>query len=214
VPPVAAKIPHESTAAGYARQDDYFWLRGKEKLEVQHYLQAENDYTAAVMKPTEGLQAQLYDEMLSHIKQTDLAVPYKLGGYYYYSRTEAGKQYPIYARRRGNMHAPEHVTLDLNRLAAGKKFLALGSYAVSDDGHLLAYSLDETGYRQYTLYVKDLRTGAILPERIERVDDVVWAGDNKTLFYVTEDPVSKRNDKFFRHKLGTRAHDLVYDEKD
>ncbi|MBC5829627.1 MAG: S9 family peptidase [Candidatus Eremiobacteraeota bacterium] len=214
VPPVAAKIPHESTAAGYTRHDDYFWLRGKEKPEVARYLRAENAYTTAVMKPTESLQAQLYGEMLAHIKQTDLGVPYKLGAYYYYSRTQAGKQYPVYARRRANMRAPEQITLDLNVLATGKKFLALGSYTVSDDGNLLAYTLDETGYRQYTLYVKDLRTGAVMPERIKRVDDVVWASDNKTLFYVTEDPVSKRNDKFFRHKLRTTVYDLVYDEKD
>lgn len=214
VPPVVAKIPHASTAAGYTRTDDYFWLRGKEKPEVQQYLQAEKAYTTAVMKPTEPLQAQLYGEMLSHIKQTDLGVPYKLGAYYYYSRTKAGKQYPAYARRRASMRAPEQITLDLNVLARGKKFLALGSYAVSDDGNLLAYTLDETGYRQYTLYVKDLRTGAVMPERIKRVDDVVWASDNKTLFYVTEDPVSKRNDRFFRHKLRTTVYDLVYDERD
>jgi len=213
-PPVAAKIPHESTAAGYPRSDDYFWLRGKEKPEVQAYLHAENAYTDAVMKPTQALQAALYSEMLSHIKQTDLGVPYKLGGYYYYSRTEAGKQYPIYARRKGSMSAPEQVTLDLNALAAGKPFLGLGSYVVSDDGNLLAYSLDETGYRQYTLYVKDLRTGAVLPEHIERVDDVVWASDNKSLFFVTEDPVSKRNNQFFRHVMGSTTNDLVFDEKD
>ncbi|MDQ6933622.1 MAG: S9 family peptidase [Candidatus Eremiobacteraeota bacterium] len=213
-PPVALRIPHQTTAAGYVRHDDYFWLRGKDKAEVQQYLQAEKAYTAAVMKPTEPLQRQLYSEMLSHIKQTDLAVPYKLGAYYYYSRTQAGKQYPIYARRRGSMQAREQITLDLNALAAGRKFLALGSYVVSDDGNLLAYSLDNTGYRQYTLYIKDLRTGAVLPERLERVDDVVWASDNKTLFYVTEDPVSKRNDKFFRHKLGTGSYDLVYREQD
>ncbi len=213
-PPVAAKIFHQTTAAGYVRNDDYFWLRGKDKPDVQQYLKAEQVYTAAVMKPTEPLQRQLYSEMLSHIKQTDLGVPYKLGSYYYYSRTQAGKQYPIYARRRGSMHAPEQITLDLNVLAAGHKFLGLDSYVVSDDGNFLAYSLDYSGYRQYILFVKDLRTGTVMPERIERVDEVVWASDNKTLFYVTEDPVSKRNDKFFRHALRTTAYDLVYQEQD
>jgi oligopeptidase B len=213
-PPVAAKVAHPSEIHGYKRADDYFWLRQKSDPAVTTYLQAENAYTAAVMKPTEALQQRLYDEILSHIKQTDLQVPYKYGSYYYYSRTEEGKQYPIYARKRGSLGAPEEITLDLNVLAQGQKFLGLGTYEVSDDGKLLAYSLDTTGYRQYTLHVKNLTTGADLGESIPRVDDAAWASDNKTLFYVTEDEVSKRNDKFWRHTLGAATSELLYTEKD
>jgi oligopeptidase B len=213
-PPVAARIAHPSEINGYKRADDYFWLRQKSDPAVTSYLQAETAYTAAVMKPTEALQQRLYDEMLSHIKQSDLQVPYKYGDYYYYSRTEEGKQYPILARKRGSLDAPEEITLDLNVLAQGKKFLGLGLYEVSDDGNLLAYSLDTTGYRQYTLHVKNLATGAGLGESIPRVDDAAWASDNKTLFYVTEDEVSKRNDTFWRHTLGAPSSDVLYTEKD
>jgi oligopeptidase B len=163
---------------------------------------------------TQPLQQKLYGEMLGHVKQTDVNVPYRLGAYYYYSRTEEGKQYPIYARKKGSLDAPEEITLDLNELARGLKFLSLSSYRVSDDGNLLAYSTDNTGYRQYTLYIKDLRTGALLPEKIERVDTVMWAPDNKTIFYVTEDNVTKRSDSFYRHVLGTPANELVFHEPD
>ncbi len=213
-PPVAAKVAHEQAIHGALRRDDYFWLRQKTNDNVNAYLKAETAYAEAVMKPTQALQTKLYDEILSHIKQTDLSVPYRRGDYFYYSRTEEGKQYPIYARKRGSLDAPEEVTLDLNALAAGHAFLGLGAYQISDDGHLLAYSLDTTGYRQYTLHVKDLRTGKDLAEAIPRVDDVEWASDNATLFYTTEDDVSKRHDKFWRHALGASASTLLYEEKD
>ena len=137
--------------------------------------------------------------MISHIKETDDTVPYRQDKYFYYSRTVQGLQYPIYARKRGTVQAKEEITLDLNEMARGLKFLSLGAYAVSDDGNYLAYSTDTTGYRQYTLQIKDLRTGQILPEKIERVGSVMWATDNKTIFYSTEDAVTKRSDKFFRH---------------
>jgi len=213
-PPLAKKEAHVTHIHGYARSDDYFWLRKKGDAGATAYLQAENAYTTAVMKPTEALQKSLYDEMLSHIKQTDLQVPYRYGDYYYYSRTVEGKQYPIYARKRGSLDAPEEITLDLNELAKGHPFLGLGTYQVSDDGKLLAYSLDVTGYRQYTLHVKELATGKDLGVSIPRVDDVEWTSDNKTLLLVTEDAMSKRNDKFWRYKLGDKAPALVYDEKD
>src|SRR6185503_13723497 len=134
--------------------------------------------------------------------------------YFYFTRTEKGKQYPIFCRQKGSTQAPEEVVLDVNELAKGQKFMSIGAYVPSDDGNLLAYSTDNTGYRQYVLQVKDLRTGKLLSERIERVVSVSWASDNKTLFYVTEDPVTKRSDKFFRHVLGTEKSDLVYEEKD
>jgi oligopeptidase B len=166
------------------------------------------------MKPTESLQDKLYNEILSHIKQTDVNVPYRWGDYFYYSRTVEGKQYAIYCRKHGKLDAAEEVLLDLNEMAKGQKFMSIGSFAPSDDGNLLAYSTDNTGYRQYTLQIKNLKTGELLPERIERVDNVAWTADNKTVFYVTENPVTKRSDKFFRHVLGTDTYDLVYEEKD
>ncbi len=213
-PPVAKKVPKTGTLHDDTRVDNYYWLREKSNPEVTAYLNAENVYTDALMKPTEAFQGTLYKEMLGRIKQTDLTVPYHLGKYFYYSRTEEGKQYPIHCRKRDEANAREEVTLDLNELARGHKFLGLGAYSVSDDGNLLAYTLDTTGFRQYTLHVKDLRTGQLFPEQIERVDAAMWAQDNRTLFYVTEDPVTKRSDKFFRHTLGSDKSDLVYEEKD
>jgi oligopeptidase B len=213
-PPPTAKKPHVTKIHGDTLVDNYFWLREKSNPDVIAHLEAENAYTAAMTADTQPLQQKLYTEMLGHVKQTDVNVPYRLGGYYYYSRTEEGKQYPIYARKKGSLDAAEEITLDLNELAKGLKFLSLGSYRVSDDGNLLAYSTDTTGYRQYTLVIKDLRTGALLPEKIERVDTVMWATDNKTIFYVTEDAVTKRSDSFYRHVLGTAANDLVFHEPD
>ncbi|MFL6211866.1 MAG: S9 family peptidase [Pyrinomonadaceae bacterium] len=213
-PPVAKPVPKSDTTNGDTRVDNYFWLREKKNPEVISYLEAENAYTEAVMKPTADLQQKLYTEMLARIKQTDQNVPYKLGDYYYYTRTIEGQQYPIYARKHGSMDAKEEITLDLNEMAKGLKFMAVGAYAVSDDNNLLAYTTDSTGYRQYTLHVKDLRTGQMLPEKIERVDNVAWAQDNKTIFYVTEDDVTKRSDKFFRHTVGTDQSELLYEEKD
>ncbi len=213
-PPIAKRIPKKTTIHGDVLVDDYFWLREKTNPEVIAYLEAENAYTEAMMKPTEALQEALYKEMLARIKQTDLSVPYRDGNYYYYSRTEEGKQYPILCRKKGSLSAPEEIMLDLNELAKGHKYLGLGAATVSNDGNLLAYSTDTTGYRQYKLQVKDLRTGELLPDQVERVTSVAWANDNKTLFYVTEDAVTKRPNKFFRHRLGQKEGELLYEEKD
>jgi oligopeptidase B len=212
-PPSAKKVPKVDTVHGEHRVDDYFWLREKTNPEVAAYLNAENAYTDAVMKPSKALQEALYQEMLSHIKETDLSVPYQEGGYFYYSRTQEGKQYPIYCRKKGSLDAPEEVTLDLNELAKGEKFMALGAYTVSDDGKFLAYSTDNTGFRQYTLRVKDLESGQLLSERIEKTESVVWANDRRTLFYSVEDS-AKRPFRLYRHRLGTTIDDLVYEEKD
>jgi oligopeptidase B len=213
-PPIAKRVPKKTTIHGDTLVDDYFWLREKSNPEVIAYLEAENAYTDAVMKPTEAFQEALYKEMLARIKQTDLSVPYRDGNYYYYSRTEEGKQYPILCRKKGSLSAPEEIMLDLNELAKGHKYLGLGTATVSNDGSLLAYSTDTTGYRQYKLQVKDLRTGELLPDQVERVTSVAWASDNKTLFYVTEDAVTKRPNKFFRHRLGQKEGELLYEEKD
>src|SRR5260370_32009487 len=167
-----------------------------------------------MMRPTAALQDKLYAEMLSRVQETDVNVPFRIGGFFYYSRTEKGKQYPILCRKAGSLEAPEQVLLDLNQMAAGKKFLALGGWAPSDDGSLLAYSTDETGFRQYDLHLKDLRSGALGPENIARVDSFAWARDGKTLFYVTEDAQTKRSNQLWRHGLGAAKDDPAFEEKD
>jgi oligopeptidase B len=214
-PPVARREPVEHVLHGDRRVDHYAWLRQKENREVIAYLEAENTYTNAVLKPTERLQEKLYQEMLGRIQQTDLTVPYRLRGYLYFTRTEEGKQYPIHCRRREAEGSPEELMLDLNQLATGHSFLALGSLDVSDDNRFLAYSLDTTGYRQYILHVKDLLSGATLPEKIERVTSAAWADDNHTLFYTVEDETTKRSHRLYRHALGSTEPDLLlYEETD
>lgn len=212
-PPSTKIVPHTTTVHGDTLHDNYFWLRDKKDPEVIQHLEAENAYADEVMKPTKDLQDTLYKEMLGRIKQTDLSVPYRIGSYYYYSRTEEGKQYPYMCRKKG-LDGAEELLLDLNKMAEGHSFMALGAYSVSDDGNLLAYSTDSTGYRQYSLHVKDLRSGKDLGEDIPRTGSVEWASDNKTIFYTTEDAVSKRSDKFFRHVVGTDKSDLIFEEKD
>ena len=214
-PPVARKAHTENTINGGHLVDDYRWLREKSNPEVAQYLEAENAYTDAAMKPTEGLQKKLYDEMVSHIKETDVNVPYREGNYYYYARWEAGKQYPIRARKKGSLSAPEQITIDVNELAKGEKFMSIGIFEVSDDGNLLAYSTDNTGFRQYRMHVRDLRTGKDLPDTAEKTGTIAWAGDNKTLFYTVEDP-AKRQYRLYRHTVGTdtKNDQLVYEEKD
>jgi oligopeptidase B len=197
---------------GEKRQDDYFWLRQKDHPDVLEYLRAENAFTDAVMKPTERLQEKLYAEMLGRIKEDDQSVPYRRGDWLYYSRTEKGKQYAIHCRKRGP-DAPEEVTLDLNVLAEGHPFIDLGAYAVSDDGRRLAYALDFTGFREYTLYIKDLVTGEVLADRVEKVSTVAWSADNEVLFYVTEDH-AKRAHRLWRHRVGATVDDLLYEETD
>jgi oligopeptidase B len=214
-PPVARREPVEHVLHGDRRVDHYAWLRRKEDPEVIAYLEAENAYTDAILKPTEPFQEKLYQEMLGRIQQTDLTVPYRLRGYLYYSRTEEGKQYASHCRRRDAEGAAEELLLDLNALAEGHSFLGLGSFEVSDDNHLLAYSTDTTGFRQYTLCVKDLRTGTPVPERFERVTSVAWASDNRTLFYTVEDETTKRSHRLYRHVLGATEPDpLIYEEAD
>ena len=223
-PPVARRVPHVEVLHGDRREDPYYWLRDKDDPEVIAYLTAENAYADAMMKPTEAFQDALYQEMLGRIKEDDRSVPYRRGGHFYYSRTEKGKQYPIYCRRLAEgpdaperlapeRLAPEQVTLDLNALAEGHTFLSVGVYAVSDDGRKLAYSTDVTGFRDYTLSVKDLDTGEIAADRIERVSAVAWAADASTFFYVVEDH-AKRPYRLYRHRLGAADDELLYEERD
>lgn len=218
-PPAAARKHTERTVHGHTLVDDYAWLREKDNPEVLAYLEAENAYCAALMAGTEDLQKQLYDEMRGHIKETDESVPFRDRDYWYYSRTEEGKQYEIFCRRRGTAEAPEggeEILLDVNELAQNESFMALGTMVVSDNGQLLAYTCDNRGFRQYKLYLKDLRTGEVSKEHVDRVGSVVWASDNRTLFYTVEDEEQKRQFQLYRHVLGTpHAGDaLVYEETD
>ena len=218
-PPVARREPNPLTLHGIPLEDDYGWMRNKNSPEVIEYLEAENAYTSAVMQGTEGLQEKLYSEMLSHIKETDESVPYRLGDWFYYTRTVEGSQYPIHCRKQAmspdvdapfDAGQPEQVFLDVNELAEGKPFMALGAMSISPDGNHVAYSTDPTGFRQYTLHIRDLRTGEDLADTAERVGSVTWAIDSQTLFYSTEDEVTKRHDHIWRHVLGTpREQDVV-----
>ncbi|KAA6462133.1 S9 family peptidase [Acidobacteria bacterium AB60] len=220
-PPVARPLPTEKTLHGITLTDDYAWLRDKENPEVTQYLEAENAYAEAYMAPEAGLREQLYTEMLSHIKQTDISVPYRDGEYWYYSRTEEGLQYGISCRKRGGPEGPreraeEQVILDGNEMAAGRGFFAIGSVDISDDGRWMAYTVDFTGFRQYTLKIKDLETGETLAGSVERVGSVVWAADNFHLFYSVEDEEQKRQFQLYRHMRGTpyAADVLVFEEPD
>jgi len=194
-PPIASKIHTETPLHDVVLTDDYAWLRDKENPEVTAYLEAENAYAEAVMAPLAGLRDDLYQEMLSHIKQTDVSVPFRDGDWWYYTRTEEGRQYAIHCRTHGSPSAtedtPEQVILDGNKLAEGHAFFAIGATDISDDGRWLAYTTDTTGFRQYTLHIKDLLTGETLAGEVERVGSVVWAADNLTLVYTVEDEEQK-----------------------
>src|SRR5271157_5053722 len=215
-PPVATKIHTQKTVNGKTLVDDYAWLRERSNPDVKALLEAENAYAEYVMKPTEARQKKLYDEIVSHIKESDDTVPFLKDGYYYYTRTEKGKQYFQLCRKKGSLQAPEQIILDLNQMGEGQKFMAVGQWSVSDDGNLLAYTTDNVGFRQYHLHVRDLRTMQDMPDTAERVVSVAWAADNHSLFYTVEDEVQKRSYRFYRHAVGSDAkHDqLVYEEKD
>jgi oligopeptidase B len=215
-PPAAKKVHTEKTIHGKTLVDDYAWLRERSNPDVKTLLEAENAYAEFVMKPTEARQKKLYDEILSHIKETDDSVPYLSDGYYYYSRTLKGKQYFELCRKKGSLDAPEQVILDLNKMGEGEKFMSVGTFSVSDDGNWLAYTTDNVGFRQYRLHVRDLRTMHDLPDTAERVVSLDWAADNRTLFYTVEDEVQKRSYRLYRHEVETDAKQdaVIFEEKD
>ena len=209
IPPKASINPTELTLHGHTRVDNYFWLRERKNPDVLAYLEAENEYTQAMMGHTEALRERLYAEMIGRIQETDSTAPYRHGNYFYYSRTVEGLQYDIHCRKQGSPEAEEEVLLDLNELAADYKYLKLGVFAVSPDHKLLAYSLDTTGGERLTLFVKDLENGRLLPDQIEDTSYfVVWANDNRTLFY-TKNDATWRSYKLLRHTLGTPVADDV-----
>jgi oligopeptidase B len=209
--PVADRETTITPIHGIEMRDDYGWMRNKASARVQSYLEAENGYTEAAMRGTEALQKTLYDEILSHIKEDDVSVPYKDGGWEYLTRTEKGRQYVRYCRRPVGRPDDEAVMLDVNLLAEGQPFMQLGTLSVSPDGRLLAYTTDATGFRQYTLAVKNLETGEMLAEAAERVGSVVWAPDSATLFYSTEDEQTKRQDRVFRKVLGAPPVEVFHE---
>jgi oligopeptidase B len=212
MPPVAEREPKKIPIHGTELKDDYAWMRDKGSPRVTAYLEAENAYTAAAMSGTEALRQTLYDEILSHIKEDDVSAPYKDGDWEYLTRTEKGRQYARFCRRPVGKAEAEDVILDVNLLAEGKPFMQLGTLSVSPDGRLLAYTTDATGFRQYTLAVKNLETGEMLADSAERVGSVVWAPDSATLFYSTEDEQTKRQDRVFRHVLGGSPVEVFHEE--
>jgi len=230
-PPIAPRDPRSVTLHGHSLHDDYAWLREKDSTETLAYLEAENSYTASTMEPAQPLIDKLYTEMLNHIQQTDVSVPYRDGGFDYYSRTQEGQQYGIFCRvpaEAGSDARPlppitgfndEEVLLDANKLAEGQAFLSIGMSAVSDDGNWLAYTTDNTGFRQYTLHLKNLLTGEPMQALAERVGSVCWAADNRTLFYSVEDEETKRPYQIYRRsldapKLAISPGEVAWEEPD
>jgi oligopeptidase B len=218
VPPVAERRPFDVVSPNGNRRDDYYWLRDdtRKSKDVLGYLQAENAYRDAYMAPSAGLTQKLYDELVARLKPDDASVPVLERGYFYYSRFVPGLDYAVYARRKGSMTAPEEVLLDGNAMAQGHSYFQIGDTEVSPDGALLAYTEDDVGRRQYTLHVKNLKTGKPLGDRVENVQpEFVWAADNRTLVYVEKDPVTLLSVRVHKHPLGaTQPDPLVYEEKD
>ena len=216
-PPIATKKQNRLTAHGDTRIDNYYWLNQREDPEVLAYLEAENQYTKAVMQHTEALQDKLFNEMKSRIKEDDTSVPYKLNGYWYSTKFERGKDYPIYIRQKETLKAPKEVLFDCNAMAKDLPYFKLGSISISPDNTMAAFSTDTVSRRKYTIQIKNLLTGEILPDDIKNTTgSITWANDNKTLFYTKKDEETLRAHKIFRHALGDNvANDVeVFHEAD
>jgi oligopeptidase B len=216
-PPVAEKIPKELTIHGDIRVDDYYWLNERDNPKVIGYLRAENEYEDVVMKHTESFQKKLYDEIVGRIKKTDMSVPYKDSGYYYYSRYEEGGEYPIYCRKKGSMEAEEEILLNVNEMAKGHAYYHVAGFSVSTDNNLIAFGVDTVSRRKYTIHFKNLKTGEILPDKIPVTSGrAAWANDNKTVFYALKDDETLRSYKILKHVLGTdpSSDKEIFEEKD
>ncbi len=211
------RIPTRLEKHGHVRIDDYYWLRERDNPEVIAYLKAENLYAEKQTQHTQGLEEKLFTEIKGRFKQTDMSVPYRLDDYFYYTRYEEGKEYPIYSRKRGALNQAEEIMLDANVLAEGREFFSIGGWAVSFEHDLFAYAVDTEGRRIFTAYVKNLRTGELLPDVIPHVtENLAWANDNRTLFYSKQDPTTLRAFQIYRHVLGTDpvSDRLVFEERD
>ncbi len=216
-PPVAKKQPKKLEIHGDTRIDNYYWMNDREDPEVIDYLEQENDYYQALTAHTKPLQDSLFSEMRSRIKEDDTSVPYKRNGYWYITRYETGKEYPVYSRKKESLEAEEEIMFDVNQLAEGHEYFRLAGVSVSPDNTLAAFGTDTVSRRQYFIQVKNLVTGEVYADRIENTTGgSVWAKDNKTLFYTKKDPVTLRSDKIYKHVLGTPAEEdeLVYHEED
>jgi len=215
--PLVKAVPKELKKHSHVRVDNYYWLREREDPEVIDFLKGENEYTKAVMAHTEDLEKTLFQEIKGRIKQTDMSVPYRLDDYFYYTRYEEGKEYPIYARKKGSLDAPVEMMIDANVLAEGHEFFSLEARTVSFGQDILAYAVDTKGRRIYTVHFKNLNTGELLKDIITDVTgNMDWANDNKTLFYSKQDPSTLRSYQIYRHVLGTESSEdqLVYEETD
>ena len=216
-PPIAKRIPHKLEKHGHVRNDDYYWLNNRENPEVIDYLNKENDYYKKATAHTVDFQKDLFEEMKSRIKEDDQSVPYLYNGYFYITRHEKGKDYPIYSRKKGSLEAKEEILFDCNEMAKGQSYFQLGGLSISEDNKWAAFSVDLVSRRQYTLQFKNLETNEILPTKIINTSGgATWAADNKTVFYSRNDEVTLRTDKIFKHKLGSDSADdqLVFFEKD
>ncbi len=216
-PPVAKIIPHSLEIHGHPRVDNYYWLNDRENPEVIDYLNKENEYYNALTADTKDFQKELFEEMKARIKEDDQSVPYLYNGYYYITRFEIAQNYPIYSRKKETLSAPEEILFDGNEFAKGKPFFQLGGLSISPDNTMALFSFDCVGRRIYTIQIKNLLTNEILSDTIENVTgSAVWANDNHTIFYSSQDDVTLRSDKIFKHKLGTKQEDdvLIYFEKD
>lgn len=212
-PPVATPQPKNVTVHADPRVDNYFWLREKENPAVINYLERENAYTEAVLAPATNLRANLYQELIGRIQEDDASAPVTWLGYRYYTRTEKNKQYPIYCRQLSRGVAPEEILLDLNTLVGTHTYIAVGQFRVSDDGARLAYSIDWTGYRQYEVFVMDLATKALLPQKIGAVSSLEWGAGHDVIYYGTENE-TKRSDKVYRWTLSRGQTELIYQDQD
>jgi oligopeptidase B len=216
-PPVAKIVPHELTAHGHTRIDNYYWLNERDNPEVMAYLEAENAYKDAVMAHTEDLQEKLYQEIVGRIKQTDMSVPYKDQGYYHYTRYEEGAEYPIYCRKKGSLDTEEEIVLNVNDMAKGHDYFSVAGYSTSSDNNLIAYGVDTVSRRLYTLYFMDLTTRQLFDEQIPNTSGrAAWANDNKTVFYTLKDTTTLRPNKIMKHVLGTDPSEdpAIYEERD
>lgn len=216
VPPVPDRIEHVHHLHGHRREDPYYWLRERDNPAVTDYLNRENAYTEAVLQPVAALREKLFGEMKSRLVEDDSTVPYRLNGFEYYTRHESGREYPVHCRRRGE-GAPEEILLDVNELAAGSDYFRVSGREVSDDNRLLAYGEDRLGRRLYTLRVKDLETGELLPDTVEHTGgSVAWAAGNRCFYYAQKDPGTLRTWRIMRHRLGTDSSqdEVVFEEPD